>query len=443
MLTIDLEHVYPFLPEQEVLKMESEIIKSQDLLKGKSGPGKDFLGWVDIPESTPQELIENIINVSMDLQGMTDTLVVIGIGGSYLGSRAVIEALHPPFRLPEDPRPEILFAGHHLAPDYLTHLLLYLKDKSYAIVVISKSGTTTEPAVAFRFLKDHLYNKYGAHEAAKRIIAITDEKKGALRSLCETEGYRSFVIPDDVGGRFSVLTPAGLLPLAVQGVNIRSLLKGASEMKRHSEQAAFNTNPVLLYAAVRNALYRKGKTMEVLVNYHPCLHYFSEWWKQLFGESEGKEGKGIFPASVDFTTDLHSLGQYLQQGRRVMFETTIAPKQDRENIQIPYDDQNLDDLNYLAGKEVGMINRMAQLGTILAHVEGDVPNISIEFETINEQSLGQLIYFFEVSCAVSGYTFGINPFDQPGVEAYKRNMFALLEKPGYEESTRRLKAQAK
>ena len=330
----------------------------------------------------------------------------------------------------------MIYAGQQIGEDYLHDLLLFLKDKEYGICVISKSGTTTEPALAFRLLKDHLVEAAGQEKAGKRIIAITDENKGALRQLAEKEGYRSFVIPDDVGGRFSVLTPVGLVPLAVAGINIRDLLSGAEEMRAQTgKDIPFSENPAALYAAARNSLYRRKKFIEILVNYDPKLHYLSEWWKQLYGESEGKDNKGIFPASVDFTTDLHSMGQYIQEGRRELFETVISIKGAQNRLLVPSDPEDLDKLNYLAGKRIDEVNKMAELGTQIAHVEGGVPNIKIEIDSLDENHLGQLIYFFEIACAISGYTLGINPFNQPGVEAYKRNMFALLGKPGFEKET--------
>jgi glucose-6-phosphate isomerase len=370
-----------------------------------------------------------------------DIFVVIGIGGSYLGAKAVVDALSDSFaHLKERKSPFILFAGQNISEDYLFELRELLKTKEYAMAVISKSGTTTEPALAFRLLKQDIEEKYGKAEANERIVAVTDEKRGALRSLATTEGYKTFVIPDDVGGRYSVLTPVGLLAIAVAGFDIRALVQGAVDMQNATGvDVPFEKNIAAQYAAVRNELYKNGKKVEILVNYNPKLHFLAEWWKQLYGESEGKDGLGIFPASVDFSSDLHSMGQYIQEGERTLFETVLSIASPDREVRIPNDPADLDGLNFLAGKRVDEVNKMAELGTMLAHVDGGVPNIQLVLPKLNEYYLGQVIYFFELACGMSGYTLGVNPFDQPGVEAYKKNMFALLEKPGYEEATKAIK----
>jgi glucose-6-phosphate isomerase len=372
-----------------------------------------------------------IETVAENLAENSDVVIVVGIGGSYLGAKAVLEALNDSFDL-EPGRPRLIFAGHHLDEDYLGELTQMLKGKRVSCIVISKSGTTTEPAVAFRIIKQHIETEYGKPEASKRIVAITDRARGALKQMADKEGYKTFVIPDDVGGRFSVLTPVGLLPIAVAGFDIRMLLKGAADMENTSTpEIAYENNICAQYAVVRNALYRKGKKVEILANYSPKLHYFTEWWKQLYGESEGKENKGIFPAGVDFTSDLHSMGQYIQEGERIMFETVVSIDRPHTVLTVPMDTENLDQLNFLAGKRISEVNRMAELGTMLAHVDGGVPNIRIEMPELNTYFLGMLIYFFEKACGISGYMLDVNPFDQPGVEAYKKNMFALLDKPGF------------
>jgi glucose-6-phosphate isomerase len=389
--------------------------------------------------------LDRIEKTADHLRSVSDTTVIIGIGGSYLGAKAVIDALSHSFpSLWKTKHHEILFAGHNISEDYISDLLEVLDGRNYSIIVISKSGTTTEPAIAFRILKDHLEKKVGKAMAADRIIAITDSSKGALRSLAEANGYDTFSIPDNIGGRYSVLTPVGLLPVAVSGLDIRMMVKGAAAMEevtRKNRNAA--ANPSLMYAAVRNLILQSGRSVEILVGFTPGLHYFSEWWKQLFGESEGKEGKGIFPASVDFTTDLHSLGQYIQEGQRVMFETIISVKNPRKKLTIPLEKDDSDQLNYLAGKRLSEVNYNAETGTILAHNDGNVPVIKIEVPELDEFYIGQLIYFFELACAVSGYILDINPFDQPGVEAYKKNMFALLNKPGFEEAGKKLRERLK
>ncbi|MDX2445141.1 MAG: glucose-6-phosphate isomerase [Bacteroidales bacterium] len=441
MLKLDLAHIHPFISETDLSEAKEEVNNSLKTLHSKTGAGNDFLGWLDLPGSYDEGPLKEILNLAKNLKDKVDFIVVIGIGGSYLGTRAVSESSIGSFDylVEKSEDPQIIYAGQNIGEDYLFELLDFLENRSYGLVVVSKSGTTTEPALAFRLLKEQLVNSVGPAEARERIIAITDSSKGALRKMVEQEGYASFVIPDDVGGRFSVLTPVGLIPLAISGIDIVSLLKGAEDMRQRTMgDVKVEENPAAMYAAARNALYNKGKFIEILVNYNPKLHYFSEWWKQLFGESEGKENKGIFPASVDLTTDLHSMGQYIQEGRRELFETVISIKNSKYKLLVPDDENNLDKLNYLAGKRVDEVNKMAELGTLMAHIDGGVPNIRIEVDTLDEYNMGQLIYFFEISCAISGYTLGINPFDQPGVEAYKKNMFALLGKPGFEAETERL-----
>ncbi|MCF8387498.1 MAG: glucose-6-phosphate isomerase, partial [Bacteroidales bacterium] len=421
---------------------QEEIEKHFEALYDRSGKGNDFLGWMDLPTGISKERIDDINATAERIRDMAEVFVVIGIGGSYLGARAVIEALgHHFYELKkEKDYPLVIFAGQNISEDYLANLLEILDEKDYAVSVISKSGTTTEPAIAFRLIREHMEKKYGVEEARKRIIAITDKEKGALRTLADNEGYKTYVVPDDVGGRYSVLTPVGLLPIAMAGFDIEKLLQGAESMKNEiAESTDIKENPVALYAATRNALYQKDKIIEILVNYQPELYYFTEWWKQLYGESEGKEGKGIFPAGVSFTTDLHSMGQYIQDGLRKIFETVISVENPNKKLQIPKDEENLDKLNYIAGKRIHEVNLMAEKGTTIAHVDGGVPNIKISIPQVNEKSLGELIFFFEMACALSGYILGINPFDQPGVEEYKRNMFALLGKPGFEKETEKIR----
>lgn len=410
-----------------------------DLLEGK-GKGNDFLGWVNLPNDIDDTLLGNIEQTAKLLQENCEYVVVIGIGGSYLGAKAVIEAMNNSFDWLQKDRkyPIVLFAGQNIGEDYLFELQQLLNNKKFGIVSISKSGTTTEPAIAFRLLKTQLENQVGKELAKKLIICITDKAKGALRTLADKEGYTTYIIPDNVGGRFSVLTPVGLLPIAVAGYDIRALINGARDMKKIT-CIADEKNIALRYAIVRNELYKKGKKIELLVNFNPKLHFIAEWWKQLYGESEGKDGKGIFPASVDFTTDLHSMGQYIQDGERTIFETVISVNTTAHKLLIPFDKDNLDGLNYLAEKRIDNVNKMAELGTCIAHVDGGVPNMKIELPQLNEYYLGQLLYFFEIACGISGYLLGVNPFNQPGVEAYKKNMFALLEKPGYEEESKLIK----
>lgn len=441
-LKVDIRKTAGFISEGAVYAFENQMIKNHEAVLNKTGKGNDFLGWVDLPSTIDESLLKSIASSAAKMQEKAELFVVIGIGGSYLGARAVIEALQDNFAALKTGRnkPFIIYAGQNIGEDYMSQLLSLLDKHDYALTVISKSGTTTEPAIAFRILKNHLEEKYGKKEAVERIIAITDQEKGALKKLADDEGYQTYVVPDDVGGRYSVLTPVGLLPIAVAGYDIRQLVQGAADMEGLNRKSArLNDNPMALYAATRNALYQSGKNVEILVNYLPNLYYLTEWWKQLYGESEGKENKGIFPAGVNFTTDLHSMGQYIQEGERMLFETVLSVEEPNTKMFIPSDGQNLDGLNYIAGKRIDEVNKMAELGTMLAHVDGGVPNIRLSLPGINEYYLGQLIYFFEMACALSGYTLDVNPFDQPGVEAYKKNMFALLGKPGFEKATEEIR----
>ena len=423
-----------------IAALDGEAKVSLAKLTDGSGLGNDFLGWVKLPSETDTALIDDINATADALREACDYVVAIGIGGSYLGAKAVIEALSNSFAAYMPSKgPKVLFAGQNIGEDYLAELQAFLKDKKFGIIVISKSGTTTEPAIAFRLLREQLEKQAGREEARKLIVAITDEHRGALRSLATTEGYKTFVIADNVGGRYSVLTPVGLLPIAVAGFDIRALLDGARDMEKATLTGTDTS--ALTYAATRNALYREGKKIEILVNYNPRLHFFGEWWKQLYGESEGKDGKGIFPAAVDNTTDLHSMGQWIQEGERTIFETVISVEKSEAELRIPTDADNLDGLNYIAGKRIDEVNKMAELGTRLAHIDGGVPNMRVVVPALEPYWLGQLIYFFEAACGISGYLLGVNPFNQPGVEAYKRNMFALLEKPGYEKETEAIKAK--
>jgi len=433
-LKINIDKVFDFVPKEMIYGMQETIQEHIVTLYQKTGKGNEYLGWLNLPSSVDPDEIKAIKATGERLKNSVEILVVIGIGGSYLGTKSVLEALSNPFNSlrKDNSYPQVIFAGHHISEDYLFQLLEYLDNKEYAINVISKSGTTTEPAIAFRFLKEHLEKKVGKEKARDRIIAITDRHRGALKKLAEEEGYESYFIPDDVGGRYSVLTPVGLLPIAIAGFNIDQIIHGARVMQTlTSYKTEFEENPAAIYAATRNVLYNSGKTTEILVNYIPYLQYFAEWWKQLYGESEGKENKGIFPVSVNFTTDLHSMGQYIQEGLRNNFETIISVEETKHELRIMKEANDLDGLNYLAGKRVDEVNKMAELGTMMAHIDGGVPNIRIEIRTVDEFYLGQMIYFFEKACAISGYTLGVNPFDQPGVEAYKKNMFTLLKKPGY------------
>ena len=433
-LKIEIDNISKFVNIQDINDLQDKLNLHHKSIIEKTGKGNDFLGWVDLPSEISEADIKDIQNTADNIRSQVDYLVVIGIGGSYLGAKAVIEALKNSFGdFAQGDGTKILYAGQNLSEDYLAELLAFLEDKKYAICVISKSGTTTEPAVAFRLLKNHLEEKIGKQQAQKLIVAITDKERGALKVLANQEGYKTYVVPDDVGGRYSVLTPVGLLPVAVAGFDIQAIVQGARDMKALCLSSAdMQSNPAALYAASRNALLQKGFDIEMLINFSPKLMYFTEWWKQLYGESEGKEHKGIYPAGANFTTDLHSMGQYIQEGRRVIFETLISVEKAHHSVVVPEDKQDLDGLNYLAGKPIEYVNSMAEKGTILAHLDGGVPNIKISIEQIDEYNLGQLIYFFELACAYSGYILGVNPFDQPGVEAYKKNMFALLRKPGFE-----------
>ena len=441
-ISLNLNKTFDFISKDSFLSYKNAIEQYNQALFNKTGKGSDFLGWTTLPGSISEAELADYESTAAKLVSKNiDILVVIGIGGSYLGAKAVVDALSDNFaHLKERKNPFILFAGQNISEDYLFELRELLKTKEYALAVISKSGTTTEPALAFRLLKQDIEDKYGKAEANERIIAITDKSKGALRSLATIEGYKTFVIPDDVGGRYSVLTPVGLLAIAVAGFDIRALVKGAVDMQNLTGiDVPFEENISAQYAAVRNELYKSGKKVEILVNFNPKLHFLAEWWKQLYGESEGKDGKGIFPAAVDFSSDLHSMGQYIQEGERTLFETVLSIASPDREVRIPTDAADLDGLNFLSGKRVDEVNKMAELGTMLAHVDGGVPNIQIVLPKLNEYFLGQLIQFFEVACGLSGYTLGVNPFDQPGVEAYKKNMFALLEKPGFEEATKAIK----
>jgi glucose-6-phosphate isomerase len=427
---------------ETIRSLQPAISQSHLSLIEKTGKGNNFTGWVQLPQNTSPDFLSTIEQEVLKIKKIAEVVVVIGIGGSYLGAKAVIDALSHHFSSLKSTResPLILYAGQNLSEDYISDLIEILNTKEYAIIVISKSGTTTEPAVAFRILKDHIKKKYGKNALKNRVVVITDKEKGALKKLADDEGYTTFIIPDDVGGRYSVFTPVGLFPIAVAGFNIRKLIAGAQLMQQYlTSQSGMVVNPAALYAATRNALYRKSFTTEIFVSYEPRLLYLAEWWKQLFGESEGKELKGIFPATVSNTTDLHSMGQYIQQGQRNIFETVISVKNPDKTITVPFEEENSDGINFLAGKRVYAINHKAELGTLLAHIDGGVPNLVVEIPSINEYTLGQLLYFFEYACALSGYLLQVNPFDQPGVEDYKKNMFALLDKPGFEEESQKIK----
>ena len=443
-LTLDLSGIYATVPAEAVEAWREKSDQYQHQLHTATGLGNDFLGWINLPNEISDAHFSAIEEVARDLQQRCDYVVSIGIGGSYLGARAVIEALTPSFEAyrREHSAPQVIFAGHNIGEDYLSELVDFLQDKRFGLINISKSGTTTEPAIAFRTLKALLEKQVGREEARERIIAVTDKARGALRTLADKEGYKTFIIPDDIGGRFSVLTPVGLLPIAVAGFDIRELVRGAREMKALvDESVPFDQNPAALYAAARNSLYHVGKKIEILGNFHPRLHYIGEWWKQLYGESEGKDHKGIFNAAVDFSADLHSMGQWIQEGERNIFETIISIAEPNSELRIEQDEANLDGLNYLAGKRVDEVNKMAELGVRVAHIDGGVPNIRIVLPRLDAYYIGQLFYFFEKAVGISGYMLEVNPFNQPGVEAYKKNMFALLEKPGFEEETRAIKSR--
>ena len=441
----DYSKAAAFIHEEEIAGIKAGVQAARETLVEKTGAGNDFLGWIDLPVDYDKEEFGRIKKAAEKIQKDSDVLLVIGIGGSYLGARAAIEFLSHSFynNLPKEKRktPEIYFVGNSISSKYIHDLMDLVAGKDFSINIISKSGTTTEPAIAFRVFKEMLIEKYGKEEANKRIYATTDRARGALKNLANEEGYESFVVPDDVGGRFSVLTAVGLLPIAVSGADIDALMQGAADARKNALETPFEKNSALLYAAVRNILLRKGKQVEIVANYEPSLHYVSEWWKQLYGESEGKQGKGIFPASVTLTADLHSMGQYIQDGERTLFETIISVAKPAHEVVIEAEAENLDGLNFLAGKRISEVNRMAELGVQLAHVDGGVPNIRVEIPAIDAHAIGSLLYFFEKACGISGYILGVNPFDQPGVEAYKKNMFALLDKPGYEEASKAIKAR--
>lgn len=446
-IQLDITKAAQFLSEGAVKAYEPKVKAAQEALENGTCPGNDFLGWLHLPSSITPQFLDEVQAVANTLREKCEVIVVAGIGGSYLGARAIIEALGNSFAwlVGDKTNPTIVFAGNNIGEDYLSELSAYLKDKRFGVINISKSGTTTETALAFRLLKKQCEEQRGKTEAKDVIVAITDAKRGAARAAADKEGYKTFVIPDNVGGRFSVLTPVGLLPIACAGFDIKALVNGAADMEKATAPSVpFAENIAAQYAAVRNALYtEKGKKIEIMVNYQPKLHFIAEWWKQLYGESEGKEHKGIFPASCDFTTDLHSMGQWIQEGERSIFETVISVEQPAKKLLFPNDDENLDGLNFLAGKRVDEVNKMAELGTLLAHVDGGVPNIRISVPELNEYFIGQLIYFFEIGCGISGNVLGVNPFNQPGVEAYKKNMFALLDKPGYEAESKAIKERLK
>ena len=443
-IKLNIEKTLEFISKEKLAAYEPKVRACMETLEKGTGLGNDFLGWLHLPSSITEEHLNDLKATAQVLRENCEVVVVAGIGGSYLGARAVIEALSDSFgwlREKKEGQPVILFAGHNIGEDYLYELTDYLKDKKFGIINISKSGTTTETALAFRLLREQCERQRGKEMARKVIVAVTDAKKGAARTMADKEGYKSFIIPDNVGGRFSVLTPVGLLPIAVAGFDIEQLVNGAREMEKVCAGENLMENPSALYAATRNELYQNGKKIEILVNFQPKLHYFMEWWKQLYGESEGKDHKGIYPSSVDFSTDLHSMGQWIQEGERTIYETVVSIETPNHELHVPSDEENLDGLNFLAGKRIDEVNKMAELGTQLAHVDGGVPNLRVSVPKLNEYYLGQLIYFFEKACGISGYLLEVNPFNQPGVEAYKKNMFALLNKPGYEAESKAIQAR--
>ena len=443
-ISLHIEKTFDFIKEGAIEGFKAQIKAANEALENGTGKGNDFLGWLHLPSSISKSEIDELNATAKVLRDNCEVVVVAGIGGSYLGARAVIEALSNSFSWLQEKKegnPVIVFAGNNISEDYISELTEYLVGKKFGVINISKSGTTTETALAFRLLKKQCEDQRGKEMARKVLVAITDAKKGAARITADKEGYKSFIIPDNVGGRFSVLTPVGLLPIAVAGFDIAQLIKGAADMEK--ELSKDENNIAYIYAATRNALYQSGKKTEILVNFHPKLHFIAEWWKQLFGESEGKENKGIFPAAVDFTTDLHSMGQWIQEGERSIYETVISIETPNRELHVPSDKENLDGLNFLAGKRIDEVNKMAELGTQLAHVDGGVPNIKISVPQLNEYYIGQLFYFFEKTCGISGYVLGVNPFNQPGVEAYKKNMFALLNKPGYEADSKAIQEKLK
>ena len=445
-IKLEINKSLGFISKDKLAAYEPKVRACMETLEKGTGLGNDFLGWLYLPSSITKEHLDDLKATAQVLRENCEVVVVAGIGGSYLGARAVIEAMSNSFLWLQEKKagqPTIIFAGHNIGEDYLYELTSFLKDKKFGVINISKSGTTTETALAFRLLKKQCEDQRGKEMARKVIVAVTDAKKGAARVTADKEGYKSFIIPDNVGGRFSVLTPVGLLPIAVAGIDIDQLVEGARKMEEVCANQNMMENPAALYAATRNELYQNGKKIEILVNFQPKLHYFMEWWKQLYGESEGKDHKGIYPSSVDFSTDLHSMGQWIQEGERTIYETVISVETPNHELHVPSDEENLDGLNFLAGKRVDEVNKMAELGTQLAHVDGGVPNMRVSVPKLNEYYLGQLIYFFEKACGISGYLLEINPFNQPGVEAYKKNMFALLNKPGYEEETKAIQARLK
>ena len=444
-IKLNIEKTLDFISKEKLASYEPKVKACMETLEKGTGLGNDFLGWLHLPSSITKEHLNDLKATAQTLRENCDVVIVAGIGGSYLGARAVIEAMSNSFAWLQEKKagqPTIIFAGHNISEDYLFELTEFLKDKKFGVINISKSGTTTETALAFRLLKKQCEDQRGKEMARKVIVAVTDAKRGAARTTADKEGYNSFIIPDNVGGRFSVLTPVGLLPIAVAGFDINKLVAGAADMEKAcGSDVPFAENPAAIYAATRNELYRNGKKIEILVNFCPKLHYVSEWWKQLYGESEGKDNKGIFPAAVDFSTDLHSMGQWIQEGERSIFETVISVDKVNHKLEVPSDEANLDGLNFLAGKRVDEVNKMAELGTQIAHVDGGVPNMKVCMPALTAQYIGQLFYFFELACGISGSMLGVNPFDQPGVEAYKNNMFALLDKPGYEEASKAIKAK--
>ncbi|MEJ8740384.1 glucose-6-phosphate isomerase [Phocaeicola sp. HCN-6420] len=445
-IKLDINKSLGFISKDKLAAYEPKVRACMETLEKGTGLGNDFLGWLHLPSSITKEHLDDLKATAQVLRENCEVVVVAGIGGSYLGARAVIEAMSNSFLWLQEKKagqPTIIFAGHNIGEDYLYELTSFLKDKKFGVINISKSGTTTETALAFRLLKKQCEDQRGKEMARKVIVAVTDAKKGAARVTADKEGYKSFIIPDNVGGRFSVLTPVGLLPIAVAGIDIDQLVEGARKMEEVCANQNMMENPAALYAATRNELYQSGKKIEILVNFQPKLHYFMEWWKQLYGESEGKDHKGIYPSSVDFSTDLHSMGQWIQEGERTIYETVVSIETPNHELRVPSDEENLDGLNFLAGKRVDEVNKMAELGTQLAHVDGGVPNMRVSVPKLNEYYLGQLIYFFEKACGISGYLLGVNPFNQPGVEAYKKNMFALLNKPGYEEESKAIQARLK
>ena len=443
-IKLSIDKAFGFVSEQKVAGYKAEVAAANAALHNGTGKGSDFLGWLNLPSSIDEAHLSDLENTAKILRDNCEVVVVIGIGGSYLGAKAVIDALSNSFDwlLTDRKSPVVVYAGQNIGEDYLYELQELLKNKKFGIISISKSGTTTEPALAFRLLKTQLEEQQGKEAAQKLIVAVTDKARGALRTLSTQEGYKTYVIEDNIGGRFSVLSPVGLLPIAVAGFDICQLVAGAVTMEaKCGLETTFEENPAAQYAAVRNELYKSGKKIEILVNFHPKLHFIGEWWKQLYGESEGKDNVGIYPASVDLTTDLHSMGQWIQEGERTIFETVISIQESNYTKIFPTSVDNLDGLNFLAGKRVDEVNKMAELGTMIAHIDGGVPNLKVELPKVNEYYLGELLYFFEKACGISGYLLGVNPFDQPGVEAYKKNMFALLEKPGFEAETKAIKAR--